>query len=121
MPGYIQAALVHFKHTSPNQPEHAPYNYLNPTYSRQPAKPIPDDTSSLLQSPQITRLQQIIRTLLYNSRAVDPIILAILNDIIAQQTNDTEKTSTSVIKLLNFCAIYTNASPFSFSQRYGFI
>ena len=92
IPGYIQAALLCFKYTPPNQPEHAPYKYLNPTYFRQPAKPILDDTSAPLQPPQIIRLQQIIGTLLYYSRAIDPIILTALNNIVAQQTNGTAET-----------------------------
>ena len=56
MTGYIQAALLCFKHTPPDQFEYVPYTYLNPTYSRQPAKPIPHDTSVPLQPLQIKRL-----------------------------------------------------------------
>lgn len=112
MTGYIQAALLHFKHTPSNQPEHAPYKYLNPTHSRQLAKPIPDDTNAPLQPPHITRLQKIIGTLLYYSRVVDPILLTVLNEITTQHTNDAKETAKAITELLHFCAIYPNASLF---------
>ena len=63
MPGYIQVALQLFHHMPPDQPEHAPYKYLNPTHSLEPAEPIPEDTPAPVKPPQITRLQQIIETL----------------------------------------------------------
>lgn len=56
MTSYIQAALLRFKYTPPAQLEHVPYKYLNPTYFRQPAKPIPQDTYVPLHTLQIKRL-----------------------------------------------------------------
>lgn len=56
MTGYIQAALQQFNHIPPAQPDHVPYKYLNPMYSRQPAEPIPEVISVPLQPPQITTL-----------------------------------------------------------------
>ena len=57
MPGYIKAALLRFQHETPTRPEHAPYKYVNPTYSTQPPEPIPEDTSTPLIKSQITRIQ----------------------------------------------------------------
>ena len=51
MPGYNQAALQLFHHMPPDQPEHAPYKYLNPTHSLEPAEPIPEDTPAPVKPP----------------------------------------------------------------------
>ena len=110
MPGYIKAALLRFQHETPTRPGHAPYKYINPTYSTQPPELIPEDTSTPLIKSQITRIQQIVGTLLYYTRAVDTILLTTLNDIATQQSKCTMKTAQNITKLLNFCATYPNAS-----------
>ena len=110
MPGYIKVALLRFQHETPTRPEHAPYKYVNSTYSTQPPELILEDTSTPLIKSQITRIQQIVGTLLYYTRAVDTILLTTLNDIATQQSKGTIETSKSITKLLNFCATYPNAS-----------
>ena len=110
MPGYIKTAVLLFQHEPPPRPEHAPYKYHNPLYSKLPPVPIPEDTSTPLMQPQITRIQQPIGILLYYARAVDPILLTALNDIASQQTNGVIETAQSNTKILNLCATYPNDS-----------
>ena len=104
-------ALLRFQHEIPTRPEHGPYKYVNPIYSKQPPEPILEDISTPLIKSQITRIQQIVGTLLYCARAVDTILLTALNDIATQQSTGTIEISQSITKLLNFCATYPNASP----------
>jgi hypothetical protein len=52
----------------------------------------------------VTRLQQVIGTLLHYSIAVDPTMLAALGTIAAAQSNATDHTATAVVKLLNYAA-----------------
>jgi hypothetical protein len=57
----------------------------------------------------VTRLQQVIGTLLYYSIAVDPTMLVALCTITAAQSNTTDHTATAVVKLLNYAANNPNA------------
>jgi hypothetical protein len=58
----------------------------------------------------ITRIQQIIDTLLYYARSVDPTMLQALGTIAAQQAYGTEATATAVTHLLDYAATHPNAT-----------
>ena len=71
MPGYIAAALRRFQHPLPNQPEHSLHRHTEIRYGA-PIQFAPmDNTSPLLDSDRITRVQQIVGTLLHYGCAVD--------------------------------------------------
>jgi hypothetical protein len=68
------------------------------------------NTSSPLDQPQITRIQQVIGTLLYYSIAVDPTMLVALGTIAATQATATKHTASAVVQLLNYAATHTDAT-----------
>jgi hypothetical protein len=110
MPGYIEAALHKFKHTLPDKPEDAPHNWTKPTYGAKiQFAPDPDTTQSLRPT-QVTKIQQIIGTLLYYSIAVDPMMLVALSTISAEQTQATTTTAHAVVKFLNYAATHPDAT-----------
>ncbi len=81
MPGYIASTLTKFNQTNVSAPQHAPHEWHQPTYGAKIQAPIPKDTATPLDSKAITRLQQIVGTLLYYARAVDSTMLVALGTI----------------------------------------
>ena len=68
------------------------------------------DNSAPLNKQQKKEIQQIIGTLLYYARAVDPTLSVTLSALAAEQSNGTEKTAKAVKKLLNYCATNPDAA-----------
>jgi hypothetical protein len=64
MPGYIEAALHKFQHPSPTRAEDAPHDWTKPTYGATLQYAPANDTTVTLPTPKITKIQQIIGTLL---------------------------------------------------------
>jgi hypothetical protein len=109
MPDYIPAALNKFRHNTPTSREDAPHKWNQPDYGAK-IQYSPDlGSSTPLNKSQVTRLQQVIGTLLYCSIAVDPTMLVALGTIAAAQSNATNHTTTAVVKLLNYAATNPNA------------
>ncbi len=109
MPDYVPAALHKFRHDTPTSREDAPHKWTQPAYGAK-IQYAPDlDSSTPLNKSQVTRLQQVIGTLLYYSIAVDPTMLVALGTIAAAQSNATDHTATAVVKLLNYAATNPDA------------
>ena len=66
------------------------------------------DTSPPLSPPNKTKVQQIVKCLLYYVRALDNTILVALNTIAQSQSNPTQHTAKLRYHLLNCCATYHN-------------
>jgi hypothetical protein len=83
MPGYIEVALHKFQHPSPARAEDAPHDWTKPTYGATIQYAPAHDTTATLPQPEITKIQQIIGTLLYYAIALDPTMLVVLGTIAA--------------------------------------
>ena len=88
----------------------APHKYNPPTYGRASQTPVPNDTSAALPPDQITRIQQVVGTLLFYARAIDSTIRVALSAIASAQTKSTQATAQAVTDLLNYCATHPDAS-----------
>jgi hypothetical protein len=110
MPGYVTAALHKFQHPKPTKPEDSPHAWNEPTYGAKVQYAPEIDNGTNLPPQQVTRIQQIIGTLLYYSLAVDPTMLVALGTIAATQSNATAKTATTVVQLLNYAATHPDAT-----------
>jgi hypothetical protein len=110
MPGYIAAALHKFQHPIPTKPEHSPYAWQQLTYGQTTQLPFPDDLSDPLQADAITRIQQIVGTMLYYARAVNATLLVSLNSLASEQSNGTQNTAKRIVQLLNYCATHPDAT-----------
>jgi hypothetical protein len=87
MPGYINKALTKYQHPKPVTPHHhAPYKAALIQYGARVQR-VEVDTTQPLTPKEIKRVQDIVGTLLYYARAVDPTLLATLSAITAQQAN----------------------------------
>jgi hypothetical protein len=110
MPGYVQATLHKFQHPLPNRQTDAPHSYNAPTYGVVNQTPLPLDTSEKLPPTEITRIQQVVGTLLFYARAVDSTLRVALGTIAAAQTKSTQATAEAVTQLLNYCASHPEAT-----------
>jgi hypothetical protein len=106
MPGYIKAALYKYQHAAPTLPEHAPHKW-NPQVYGANAQYVEDDNNSpALSAKNVNKLQQLMGTLLYYSRTVDPTLIMPINVLESEQTEATSDTADKVIKLLNHCTTH---------------
>ena len=110
MPGYIKKALHKFQHKQPTKPEHSPHIAQDKQIGVKIQLTEPMDTSAPLNKQQKKEIQQIIGTLLYYARAVDPTLSVTLSAFAAEQSKSTEKTAKAVKKLLNYCATNPDAA-----------
>jgi hypothetical protein len=110
MPGYIERALQRFQHPSPRRPEHSPHGCQAPQYGAPIQYDTADDDSPLLNAEDSKRIQEILCTLLYYARAVDPTLLTAINTLASQQAKSTKETMNGVIQLLNYRATNPDAT-----------
>jgi hypothetical protein len=109
MPGYIERALARFQHPKPKKPQHNPYKYLQPEYGVKVQYAPDADTSPFLDAAGKKRVQEILGTLLYYARAVDPTMLVTISSLSTQQANPTTNTMAAVNHLLDYCATHPSA------------
>jgi hypothetical protein len=88
MPGYINKALTMYQHPKPFSPQHAPYKVATIQYGAWVQR-VEVNTTQPLTPKAIKCIQDIVGTLLYYARAVDPTLLAALSAIAARQSNGT--------------------------------
>eukprot|EP00957_Ditylum_brightwellii_P208654 15358380-Ditylum_brightwellii.AAC.1 len=55
-------------------------------------------------------MQQVLGTLLFYVRVVDPTLLVAINELSMQQAAQTAKTAEGITRLLNYCATYPDAT-----------
>jgi len=108
MPSYIPNLLKQIQFSSTTK-EHAPHKYNIPAYGQKVQYAQTQDASQPLNKDEQHKIQQIVGSLLYYGRAVDPTILVALGSIASQQNKPTETTAAAVTKLLNYVATHPNA------------
>ena len=106
MPVYLAKQLLRYEHPHLVKPQHCPYNPNPILYGKDNQATAPIDTSPKLDEAGKKCIQQIVGSLLYYARAVDPTILMALSAIAAQQSTPTEQTR----KLVNQFLDYIHAS-----------
>merc|ERR1712032_1589262 len=108
MPGYIPKAQKKFSHPTPKRPQHAPAKAKPIKYGVSDQVTDVDNSAPLSQA-EIRDIQDIVGTLLYYGRAVDPTLAATLSSIAARQANGTEDVKAACHQLLDYCATHPNA------------
>jgi hypothetical protein len=107
MPGYSEKALQKFTHSKPTRAQYAPSKWTPIIYGAPVQYTDPEDTSLPLDTDGITKLQQIIGTLLYYSRAVNNTMLVALGTLASAQSQATTQIMEAAISLLNYAATHT--------------
>ena len=67
------------------------------------------DDSPALNPDEASNAHKVVGTFLYYAHAVEPKILVTLNTISAEQSQSTQETAKTVVQLLNYAAIHTEA------------
>ena len=57
-----------------------------------------------------TKMQQLVRSLLYYTRAVDPTLLVAINTILRQQSTPTRQTVAMITQILDYVATNPHAT-----------
>ncbi len=109
MPKYIPALLERQQHPAPKRAVHAPHPYNAPQFGKSNQLiPLPD-TFELLSAEGIKRVQQIVGSLLYYSRAVDCTMGVTLSTLSSEQSKATKKINAKLTQLLDYCATHPDA------------
>ncbi len=108
MPGYISKALTKYQHPKPVTPPHAPYKVAPIQYGARIQR-VEVDTTQPLTPKDIKRVQDIVGTLLYYARAVDPTLLVQLSAIATCQNNGARAVADPCHQLLDYDATHPNA------------
>jgi hypothetical protein len=110
MPGYGTKALDRFQHNACGRTQHSPHAWTKPQYGSHPQlTPAPDDTD-LLPPSTLTRIQEIVGTLLFYGRAIDSTMLVALGTIASQQSKGTQAMAQALTQLLNYAAAHPDAT-----------
>eukprot|EP00957_Ditylum_brightwellii_P006445 489268-Ditylum_brightwellii.AAC.1 len=109
MPGYIAKARTKYGHTLPKCPQHSPHKHVPIKYGAK-TQWVEEDLKEPLKQMEIKRIQDIIETLLYYSRVVDPTLAAALSTIASQQAMATKQTEEACHQLLDYVATHPNAA-----------
>ena len=110
MPGYVDKLLARFEHTAPHKPQHSPHIAPTRKFGNDAQEPVEHDDLPILPPDRITRIQQIIGTILYYARAVDLTTLVALSSIASEQTKATTATEARVAQLLDYLYTHKNAT-----------
>jgi hypothetical protein len=110
MPGYIERALARFDHPTPKKPQDNPYKYIQPEYGAKVQYKEDADASAPLDEKGKKRIQEVLGTLLYYARAVDPTMLVTISHLSSQQATPTDNTMKAIHHLLDYCASHPNAT-----------
>ena len=92
MTGYIAKALHKLQHPLPTKPQHAPHAWNCPVYGATRQYAPDEDETSKLTPVTVTRVQEIVGTLLYYALAIDNTILGALGNLQVAQSQPTEAT-----------------------------
>ena len=109
MPGYIERALTRFNHPFPKKPQHNPFKFVQPEYGTTIQYEADADTSEKLDKKGQKRVQEVLGTMLYYARAVDPTLLVTVSSLARQQKDPTVNTMNAINHLLDYCATHPNA------------
>lgn len=107
IPGYVETRLAAYEYPKSNKKVHTPFP---PTTDKHSQEPVATDESPKINEKRKKRIERIIGTFLYYSRAVDETMLKTLNMLSTQQAKPTETTEKHVNHFLQYCATHPNAT-----------
>eukprot|EP00804_Cyclotella_cryptica_P023660 CCRYP_017686-RA/>CCRYP_017686-RA protein AED:0.36 eAED:0.36 QI:0/0/0/1/0/0/2/0/366 len=110
LPGYIQKVLQRFQHDTPKTPQRCPFQPHPRKFGADSQDTLPPDDSKPLEPSGVTRVQQVVGSLLFYARAVDNTILPALSTIAISQAAAMEHTLARCTQLLDYCASNPDAT-----------
>ena len=108
VPGFTKRALHKYQHPTPNRPQHAPAQAAPIQYGAK-VQTTQHDTSPHISAERIKRIQDVVGTFAWYSRACDPTMAATLSSIATRQSKATTNLEDEVHQFLDYCATHPNA------------
>ena len=87
MPGYVNMALICFKHRTPKLKQYQPYQYVIPNYGAKTQYAVSPAGTAVLDKDGKKFVQQVTGTFLYYARAMDSTMLETLSALASEQTS----------------------------------
>ena len=109
VPGFVKKSLGKFQHPVPTKPQHAPAKAAPVEYGLKVQKKTPEDTSPELSPEGIKKIQDIVGTFAWYSRATDPTMAQTLSSIASRQSKATTQLKNEVNQFLDYCATHPDA------------
>ena len=109
MQGYVNMALIRFKHRTPKRKQDQPYQHVIPNYGAKTKISVGPDGTALLDKDGNKFVQQVTGTFLYYARAVDSTMLVALSLLASEQASPTQKTMEKVMTFLDYAAFQEEA------------
>ena len=106
---YVQNELMKFQHPFTKTAQHQPHKYIPIKYRMQTETTLIKN-SLPLNKKQIRHVQEIIFTLLYYARVVDPSLACALSSNAARQAHGTKEVTDAYNQLLDYVATHSNAT-----------
>ena len=110
MPGYVEAALLRFRHKLKDNKQLSPHKHVAPQYGKKVQYAEPEDAAPLISEERRKFIQQVVGVFLYYAIAIDNTALVSLGDIGSNQTKATFRTMNEVKHLLDYLASNPNAT-----------
>ena len=109
MPNYIEKTLNRFGAQDIKE-ANSPAVYIPPKYGRKEKQMATEDNTPRVSGDRKRRIQQIVGTLLYYARAVDPTVLTSINKVASAQANPTVAVEAAANRLLQYAKRFQNAT-----------
>ena len=90
MPGFVKKLLVKYQRPTPAKPQHAPAKSVPINYGAKVQQKTPEDKSQPLSAAEIKRIQDVVGTFGWYSRAADPTMVQSLSSIAGRQAKTTK-------------------------------
>ena len=110
IPGYMAKLLQIFLHTTPKRLDHQLHQHAQPQYGTNEQLTETEDKTPLLQPMDITKLQKILRLMLYYARAVIFALMNTLNKLASTKANVTQATMRATKNLMNYCHTHSDST-----------
>ncbi len=94
----------------PTKPQHCLYVPSPKQYGAKAQDPLPIDILLKLSPAEIKEIQRVIGSILYYAQAIDITVLMALSSIAIKQSKGTTNTMEKAKQLLNYLAIYSDAT-----------
>ena len=107
---FVTTTLDKLQHKQSSRPQHAPHDWVKPTYSTKPQLAHNEDDSPKLNTQETNKIQSIVGSFLYYGRAVDPTIFPAVNELGITQAAPTQNTATKAKRLCDYLHTHSHAT-----------
>ena len=109
IPGYTKKLLLKYKHSRTNA-HHSPFPVAPVKYGKASQYATPIDKTPLVGKEGISRVQQVVGSIMYYTGGVDPMVKPGLSTLANKQTKATKKTMSNMEHMLDYLETHPDAT-----------